>query len=183
MNGLSEITIAGQKVGLKFGMPAIRWIVEKMQQYKLVNGTASNELGVVHILYAGYQNHCAMHDTAPQIAFPAFYDYVETAGDAEESMAELASVLKEFEESRYIKAVVEADKKKAMTSPIGMKSNPSASESSGSVQESISGSPGANTSLQQKATPVKGRTPSSTPAQSSTQRHPSTGTPRKRSRR
>jgi len=128
MNGLAHITIAGQQVGLKFGMPALRRIVEKMQQFDLLEGDASNDLGVVHILFAGYLNYCAMHDTASVLAFDAFYNYVETAPDNPDTVSELRSAVKEFEESRYVKAVVGNHKKKVRNDhSIGMTSNPSVS--------------------------------------------------------
>lgn len=131
MNGLAHITIAGQQVGLKFGMPALRRIVEKMQQFDLLEGDTSNDLGVVHILFAGYLNYCAMHDTASVLAFDAFYNYVETAPDNPDTVSELRSAVREFEESRYVKAVLDNHKKKAQIGHLtGTTSSLSALESS-----------------------------------------------------
>lgn len=135
MQGIAAITIGGERVGLKFGMPALRRIFEKMQQYDMVAGTKSNDIGIAHVLYAGYLNFCLMKDEAPVHAFEYFYDYVETVGDAEGSTDEIAAALKAFEESRFVKTLVENEKKKVMeraerTTEIeystGMKSRPSA---------------------------------------------------------
>lgn len=138
MNGLAQITIAGREVGLKFGMPAIRRIVEKMQEVKMLDGDLANDLGVVHVLYAGYLNHCAMRDTVPDLAFEAFYDYVETAPDSLETFVELKTAVTEFEESRFVKVIVDKDKKKVTTDhSTGTKSNPSVSESSDIAHSNI----------------------------------------------
>lgn len=183
MNGLAEITIAGQKVGLKFGMPAIRRIVEKMQELNLLEGNQANELGNTHILYAGYLNFCAMHDHPPTMAFPAFYDYVETAADDANRAKELIASLKEFEESRFVKEIVENHKKKVTINPsTSTKSNPSASVNLGWGQESTAGSHGDNTPYRTEGMEKGGRTNSSTRGRSSTRSRQSTGTKKTRYR-
>lgn len=112
MQGIAAITIGGQRVGLKFGMPALRQIFEKMKQYPMVVGTKSNDIGIAHILFAGYLNFCIMKDEAPVHTFEYFYDYVETIGDAEGSLDEITDALKAFEDSRFVKPIVANDKKK-----------------------------------------------------------------------
>ena len=114
MNGLAQITIDGQPVVLKFGMPALRRIVEKMQQYQLITGNQYNELGISHILFAGYVNHCAMRDMPPVIEYERFYSFVE---DAEEDVfQEIITAIRSFEDSKYVKETF--DKKKAGTAEI-----------------------------------------------------------------
>lgn len=108
MNGLAQITIDGQPVVLKFGMPALRRIVEKMQQYQLITGDQYNELGISHILYAGYVNHCAMKDIPPAMEYERFYSFVEDAdGDV---VQEIVSAIRSFEDSKHVKEAF--DKKK-----------------------------------------------------------------------
>lgn len=126
MNGLAQITLDGQTVALKFGMPALQRIAQKMATNDLFNGEQWNDLGISHILYAGYVNHCAMKDILPVYEFEKFYSYVEDAED-EATIKEIAAAVQVFVDSKMVKELV--DKKKAMTqettSPLtGTTSNP-----------------------------------------------------------
>lgn len=114
MNGLAQITVDGQQVVLKFGLPALRRIYEKMKEHRLVDEAEQyNELGLCHILYAGYVNACAMKDKPATIPFEEFYNYVEGADD-EAVKEEIISAIRIFEDSKYVK---DLHKKKAVTSP------------------------------------------------------------------
>jgi len=118
MNGIALITLDGQTVVLKFGMPALRRIAEKMAQQDLFNGEHWNDLGISHILFAGYANHCAMMDQPVVLPFEKFYSYVEDVED-DATIKEMAAAIACFVESKHVQALI--DKKKAtnpeMTSP------------------------------------------------------------------
>lgn len=133
MQGIAAITIGGQRVGLKFGMPALRQIFEKMKQYPMVVGTKSNDIGIAHILFAGYLNFCMMKDELPVHTFEYFYDYVETIGDAEGSLEEIADALKAFEDSRFVKPIVDKDKKKVTATKETTTEHSTGTESKASV--------------------------------------------------
>lgn len=150
MNGLASITIAGQKVGLKFGLPALRRVTEKMKEFELLTEGRSNDLGMAHILFAGYLNYCIMREEVPVFQLQPFYEYVESAEDTVESTIELSEAVKSFQESRYVKKAVEGEKKKAMermeTKSTGTTSSPSSTAISVIPPQTIAESPGENIS-------------------------------------
>lgn len=143
MNGLATITIAGQKVGLKFGLPALQRVTEKMKEYDL-----RSELGTAHILFAGYLNYCMMREEAPTLQLQPFYEYAEEVEDTPEGVAELSAAVRSFQESRCVRKVLENAKKKAMMTAesTGMKSSPSSMENSDTPLPITAGSPGENIS-------------------------------------
>lgn len=107
MNGIATITIDGQEVRLKFGLPAVRRIFEKMAEHQLVVSKDGNEqyndLGVTHILYAGYLNGCMQRDEQPVLKFESFYDIVENFAAGDHDREEIISAVRSFEESRFVK--------------------------------------------------------------------------------
>lgn len=113
MNGLAQITIDGQPVVLKFGLPAVRRIMLKMAEQDLMDGDYYTEIGLCHVLYAGYLNACAMRDEIAKIPFQSFYEFVEN-GDDDLIKQEIVSAMRSFEESKYVKDAL--GKKKAATS-------------------------------------------------------------------
>lgn len=112
MNGLAQITIDGQPVVLKFGLPALRQIVRKYAMVEMTVGDDYSELGVAHILYAGYLNGCAMKDTIPVLSFEKFYEFVEGVEDVT-VMQEIISSMRSFEESKAVREHL-GEKKKVM---------------------------------------------------------------------
>lgn len=101
MNGLAQITIDGQPVVLKFGLPALRRIREKAATIEFITGAQYNELGITHILYAGYLNACAMKDLPAAIPFESFYEFVDEFQD-ESVKNEIVSAIRAFEDSKYL---------------------------------------------------------------------------------
>lgn len=130
MNGIAKITVAGQEVGLKFGMPAVRRFFEKAKGLDLMLDGRYTDLGLAHLMYAGYLNYCIMKDQPPHIAFDAFYDLLENPG--EKTREEVYEAVRAFEESKFIKPLVDAkeeeEKKKVMEVSTSTKSNPSVTE-------------------------------------------------------
>lgn len=111
MNGLAKITVDGREVVLKFGLPAIRQIMEKMLVYKLsdVDGEREiyNDLGLSHILYAGYLNGCMMRDELPVVPFEAFYTLLEDSADNKDQQDQVIAAIASFEESKQVKQSIE----------------------------------------------------------------------------
>ncbi len=107
MHGFTEIEISDKKIGIKFGLPAIRQIAEKMAKYNLITGDSYNELGIAHIIYAGYCNNCMVKDEVPSIPFSHFYDFVEQAILDKELKEKIVPVVRIFEESRFLKQALE----------------------------------------------------------------------------
>jgi len=120
MNGLAQITIDGQPVVLKFGLPALRRILDKMKTVDMITGNQYNELGITHILYAGYCNACEMKDIPVVLPFERFYDYVDDF-DTEGVKEEIAFAIRAFEASKYVSGGGEKKKATETASPsIGM---------------------------------------------------------------
>jgi hypothetical protein len=144
MNGLAHITIAGQQVGLKFGLPAVQRLMEKMGVHDMFQDGLYTELGIIHIIYAGYANYCLMHDVSETIPFEQFYEQIEGL-DNEQTKQETIKAIRAFEESKYVKKAIavnkeeEVKKKATMTlsQSTGTESNPSALENSDTHQENI----------------------------------------------
>lgn len=101
----TELTIADQKIGIRFGLPAIRQIGAKMQAYELFSGDSYNELGLAHILYAGYCNECVINDKVPSVPFNQFYTFVETAVE-DKKAEEIVAAIRVFEASKQLKEAV-----------------------------------------------------------------------------
>lgn len=105
MNGIANITIGGNPVRLKFGLPAVRRIFEKMSDIKLMEGDAYTEEGICLIVHSGYLNGCIQRDEVPAVPFEVFYDYVEDFRADRTNEQEVRAALKSFEDSRFIKKV------------------------------------------------------------------------------
>jgi len=102
MAGYTTITIGGQQVGLRFGLPAIKRISDKIN---LLSGTEEitlNLMSIVHILYAGYVNDCLANDKDPNIEFKVFYDLVEEAA-MNDNLGEIKRIIEVFANSKEVK--------------------------------------------------------------------------------
>lgn len=102
MQNYCEITIHGQKVGLKFGLPSIRQIAEKAIKYGLSNGRDEfNELGYAHILYAGYCNNNLAKELAGDLTLEDFIDHVEGC-TINKDFDEIVAALTTFQSSKTV---------------------------------------------------------------------------------
>jgi dihydroorotate dehydrogenase len=139
MTGLCEIVMNGEKVALRFGMPACRYFMEHVSQDHVapLSGDSVNETGLSYLLYAGYYNHCIAEDKKPVKKLSDFMEFIELNIDNPEVQKQLAAVGQCFEESKPVQKFIEKTNeateqiKKKM---IGMKLNPSATENSDSAQ-------------------------------------------------
>ena len=134
----AKINISGREVGLKFGLPAMRQFFEKMIDHKLVNiksGIESySDLGIAHILWAGYTNAQLAKDEPIEMTFEQFYDVVEEDVLNGQIREEILTAIKVFEESKSMKFVAKKmqdigeQEKKSLSN--GIESKVSASENS-----------------------------------------------------
>lgn len=135
MNGLCSITMNGQQVPLKFGMPACRYFMEKLEPEHVaaVSGDSINEVGIAYLLYAGYWNHCIIKDKLPEKKLEDFFDWVEDVGDDPAKQEEVKAVAECFQQSKSVNSYV--DKTEQMTEELkkklaGMRSSLSATGNS-----------------------------------------------------
>jgi hypothetical protein len=102
MQNYCEITVLGQKVGLKFGLPSVRQIAEKSIKYGLSNGRDEfNELGYAHILYAGYCNNNLAKEISGPLTLEDFIDHVENC-TVSNQFDEIIMALNTFQNSKTV---------------------------------------------------------------------------------
>lgn len=128
-NGYTTIEIGGKTIGLKFGLPSLRMMMEKSIKHPgmLNETTLFDETGYAYLLYSGYCNNCLVKETEPEFNFEFFMDYIEEISGDEEKSKLLANVIEVWAASRQVQRMVEKDKS-AVKKKNGhsMKSKPSA---------------------------------------------------------
>jgi len=142
-NGYCSVTINGKDVGLKFGMPANRMFFEKMAlKPEILSGDTVNEVGICHLIYAGYVNNCLVKDIEPELTFGFFMEWVEEALVDEGVKGKLQEVSNCYSESKFTQKCIEEinnkteDLKKKITEMIGTTLNPSVTENLDAQQDS-----------------------------------------------
>jgi hypothetical protein len=104
----TTITINNQKVGLKFGMASFRYLAEKFVEGISYTNGELNEIGLSHLLYAGYYNNCLVKDVLPDYKFEQIVDYVESNLKNESFLEEMKEVVKVWGESDFVKKAIES---------------------------------------------------------------------------
>lgn len=138
MTGRCDINMNGKVIPLRFGMPAVRWFLERASQDHLaiISDDSVNETGISYILYAGYYNYCIAEDKVPELKPGDFMEWVELMADDPEAQKEMTKAGECFKESKSVNKAVEnltkqtEEVKKKLT---GMMSNPSATGNSPSA--------------------------------------------------
>lgn len=113
-NGYTSITINEQAIGLRFGMPALKRIAEKVQ---VKEGEDYSEVECAHFMYAGYLNNCIVKDCAPTLEYEDFYNFAEKCLYEDKDAQVIVDVIKCFSDSRIVQMTKEADQKKSQTTP------------------------------------------------------------------
>lgn len=103
----TTITLEGQKVGLKFGMASFRYLSEKFVEGISFKNGEITEIGISHLIYAGYYNNCLVKDVIPEITLEQIVDYVEIHIKDESFFNEIKEVLKVWGDSDIIKKSAE----------------------------------------------------------------------------
>src|SRR5581483_6907494 len=110
MNGYTTITINGQIIGLRFGMPAVKRISEKV---KFKEGEEYTEADFSQFLYAGYLNNCLVKEMEPTLCYEDFYNFAEEAFYTKKDVEGISKVITCFNESRIMKAAIGEGEKKS----------------------------------------------------------------------
>ena len=141
MAGYTTITVKGQEIGLRFGLPAIKRISDKINLLAGTEEITLNLMSMVHIIYAGYLNDCLASDKKETIPFEDFYALVEDAAIAND-LTEVKRVIEVFAGSKEVKEVtIEGKEEKKNQKLTGKKLKASASGRDGT----LSVLPGGNT--------------------------------------
>lgn len=113
----TTITINGEKIGLKFGMASFRYLEKKFVEGKSFNNDQINEIGLGHLIYAGYYNNCLIKDVELKYDFEYFVDWVELNLGNEEAVKELVRIVELWSNNNMLKASTntEAESKKKIS--------------------------------------------------------------------
>ena len=111
-SGYTTIDINGQKVGLKFGLPAIRQIGEYQAKVPFYEGKQYSDIGIAHIIFAGYCCNQLMKMADQELTFEQVYEYVEERiANIDSVTTDLKPVVECFENSKFLKPFAEAEAK------------------------------------------------------------------------
>lgn len=96
--------IDGKAIGLKFGLPALRMLVEKAVEFPNIwnKHEIFNEAGWAYLLYFGYVNNCMVKEIVPELKFETFMDYVEEVAHDTELAQPLNAVIAIWAASREV---------------------------------------------------------------------------------
>lgn len=113
MNGLAEIEIQGEKVGLFYG-PAISFpkIFPAFETNKAFDEKIFNEVVSVEIIYWGYQHYCVAYRQLPKFSYSQILDWVLDLKNS----AQATNAIKVFNEEvrAYTKVIADSvDEKKS----------------------------------------------------------------------
>jgi hypothetical protein len=102
-SGYTTILLEGQQVGLKFGLRALQQLAEKEKKVPFYQDNTYSDLGIAHIMYAGYCNNQYIKDADITIPFESFYNIVEDCfSDTDKVLEILKPVIECFENSKYV---------------------------------------------------------------------------------
>jgi len=107
-SGVTYIMIEGEKIKLRFGLPACQAFYEMIlseDSEKYINKTALTPLGIAKLLHAGYVNNCLAEDAEIILQPGKFLVFVEDM--ILEAPQELENAVKVFEESKYTRKATE----------------------------------------------------------------------------
>ena len=111
----TTIKIGETEIGLKFGMHAARYLSQKLDNGFCFDGDSITEIGIAHVVYAGYLNNCAVKDMKPGLSFEEVVDFVETSVNDVDKVATLTSVIQLWTSVQFVPKE-QTDTKKKRTS-------------------------------------------------------------------
>ena len=111
----TTINIDEQKIGLKFGMYAARYLSTKLSNEFCFQGEEITEIGISHVIYAGYLNNCAIKDIKPELTLERVVDFVEGSIKDADKVTALTDVIKVWADAQLPKTNESAETKKKRT--------------------------------------------------------------------
>lgn len=109
MESFCSININGKQVGLKFGLFAVRLIVDRVDTSRV--GESYAEGDYAHILYAGYRNNCMVKEIQEELSFENFVDYIDES-TVNKNVAEIVLAMRVFNDSKVVTTIAANNKKK-----------------------------------------------------------------------
>lgn len=108
----TTILIGETEIGLKFGMHAARYLSQKLDNGFCFDGDSITEIGIAHVVYAGYLNNCAVKDMKPGLSFEEVVDFVETSVNDVDKVATLTNVIQLWTSVQFVPKEQTETKKK-----------------------------------------------------------------------
>lgn len=106
-SGSASISINGEVISLRFGIPAVRMFLEHIASDTVsVSNESINEVGVAYLIYCGYVNDCMIRDVVPAKNKGFFLEYVENAWVDDSVRSELEAISKAYADSKFTKRVL-----------------------------------------------------------------------------
>lgn len=108
----TTLEINGQVTGLKFGMHSARYLSQKLDNGYCFDGDSITEIGIAHVVYAGYLNNCAVKDIKATLTFEEVVDFVETSVNDVSKVNALTNVINLWTSVQFTPKETKETKKK-----------------------------------------------------------------------
>lgn len=104
----TTIIINDETIGLKYGMASLRYLTDKFDS-SAFNNNELTEIGIAHILYAGYYNNCLVKNQDTKLTFEQFVDWIELNLRNEEVIQQIKNAIDVWSQNEYIKQSQEVE--------------------------------------------------------------------------
>ena len=91
MNGLVEISINENKVGLKYGVWSFKYIFPSLESNKVFETNVFNEITAANIVYYGHLHYCIINRLIPQYSFEDIFNWTIDVKNIEEARKALTA--------------------------------------------------------------------------------------------
>lgn len=108
----TTINIEDKEIGLKFGMYAARYLSTKLTNEFCFQNDEITEIGISHVIYAGYLNNCAIKDIKPELTLERVVDFVEGSVKDADKVTALTNAISVWASSQLPKVEEPVDGKK-----------------------------------------------------------------------
>lgn len=76
MGVIAEIEFNGEKIGLKYTIPALKMIFQKLDKLSFLAAETYNEVSIAQIIYGGHVSFCIPKELIPKFTFEQVYDSI-----------------------------------------------------------------------------------------------------------
>lgn len=105
----TTITFNNETIGLKYGMASLRYLTDKFDNNSSFINNELTEIGIAHILYAGYYNNCLVKNIDTKITFEEFVDWIECNLKNDIVIEDIKKAIDVWSQNEYIKQSQDAD--------------------------------------------------------------------------
>lgn len=85
MSVVAEIEFNGEKIGVKYSVPALKMIFQKLDKLSFLSADVYDEVSLAQIIYAGHVQYCIPKEIIPKFSFEQVYEtIINNTGNADE---------------------------------------------------------------------------------------------------